>query len=179
MGADGKEAKSGMSGRKRRIFGGLQREVRRHWFDLLLLGIVLAVIFRVISLLWPPDRVVEKKVIQVEVVSEQIPARQGQSIREGHWVQDGRTGDYLGKVVSVQAKPSKKRNWEDGELIISTLPDHVDLILIIEGPGEVREDEGIYLGRKPIRIGENRMLRTLYTVFTGRIDYLSVLKDAE
>ncbi|HHU50712.1 MAG TPA: DUF4330 family protein [Firmicutes bacterium] len=179
MGADGKEAKPGFSGWNRRILGGLQRGVRKHWFTLLLLGIVLAVIFRVISLLWPPDRVVEKKVIQVEVVSEQIPARQGQSIREGQWVQDGRTGDYLGKVVSVQAKPSKERTWEDGELIMSILPDHVDLVLIIEGPGEIREDDGVYLGRKPIRIGENRMLRTLYTVFAGRIDYLSVLKDEE
>ncbi|HEY8344455.1 MAG TPA: hypothetical protein VIL66_04585 [Bacillota bacterium] len=162
MGADGKEAKSGWN---RRILGGLQRGVYKHWFTVLLLGIALAVIFRVVSLLWPPDRVVEKKVIQVEVVLEQIPIRQGQSIREGQWVQDGRTGDYLGKVVSVQTKSSKK--------------DHVDLVLIIEGPGEVREDDGIYLGRKPIRIGENRMLRTLYTVFAGRIDYLSVLKDEE
>jgi hypothetical protein len=64
-------------------------------------------------------------------------------------------------------------------MLVSILPDQVDLTLIIEGRGEVREEDGIYLGRKPIRVGESRMLRTLYTTFTGRIDYLSVLKDAE
>jgi hypothetical protein len=176
MGSDGKQTKSRSY---RRILKRLQIIVDRHWFDLLLLGILLAVIIRTISLLWPPDRLVEEKVIQVEVVAEQIPARQGQSIREGHWVQDGQTGDYLGKVIRIQTKSSKKRSWNHGAMLVSILPDQVDLTLIIEGRGEVREEDGIYLGRKPIRVGESRMLRTLYTTFTGRIDYLSVLKDAE
>ena len=176
MGSDRKQVKSSIHSR---ILRRLRIIADRHWFDLLFLGIVLAVIFRTISLLWPPDRLVEEKVIQVEVVAEQIPARQGQSIREGHWVQDGRTGDYLGKVISIQAKSSKKRSWNHGEMLVSTLPDQVDLTLVIEGRGEVREEDGIYLGRKPIRVGESRMLRTLYTTFTGRIDYLSVLQDAE
>jgi|SRR5690554_1520065 len=153
--------------------------IRLHWFDLMAFGIALAVIIRVVGLLWPQEKVTEDSLIQLEVFVEGIPVRQGQCIKEGHWIQDGQTGDHLGKIISKQEQPASKGAWEDGKSAISTLPHQVALTLKIEGRGEVRREDGIYLGRKVIRVGEERTFRTLYAVFPGRVDYLSIIKNGD
>lgn len=148
-----------------------------HWLDLLLLLAALAVITRVVILSWPGRTGKETRLIRFEVTVSALPSKQAENIGVGQWVKDDRTGDYLGKIVRKEVAASVEYQWEDGKLFPCPIPDKKEVTLIIERRGEVNEREGIYLGRQALRAGEERVFRTLYSVFSGRIDHLAVSNE--
>lgn len=145
-----------------------------HWLDLLLFLAALAVIVRTVVSSLSPAGPRETRLIRFEVRAPALPEQQVENIGVGQWVQDARSGAYLGKITRKEVIPARDYLPVAGEYRLLTHPEKKDLILLIERRGTVREREGIYLGKEVIRAGEERTFQTLYAVFQGRIDRIFV-----
>lgn len=145
-----------------------------HWLDLLLLLAALAVIVRAVISSRPPAEPRQTRTVRFEVSAPDLPEKQVDNIRVGQWVQDARTGEYLGKITNKEVSPARDYLPVAGEYRLIYHPEKKEMILVIERRGTVREREGIYLGKEVIRAGEERTFQTLYAVFQGRIDRIFI-----
>lgn len=148
-----------------------------HWLDLLLLLIALTVVIRTIYLAKPKWRAGETRLIRLEVLAPGLPLIQADNIQVGQWVQDDRTGDFLGTIKEKATRSTKEYQLDEGEIFTYLHPEKKDLILFIERHGLLREQEGVFFGRRMIRAGEERIFRTMYSVFTGVVNRLSVVDE--
>lgn len=145
-----------------------------HWLDLLLFLAALAVIVRAVISSLPPAGPKDTGIIRFEVRAPDLPEKQVENIGVGQWVQDARSGAYLGKIIRKDVIPARDYLPVAGEYQLLSHPEKKEMILLIERWGTVREREGIYLGKEVIRAGEERTFQTLYAVFQGRIDRIFV-----
>lgn len=145
-----------------------------HWLDLLLLLAAVAVIVRAVVSSLPPAGPRNSRIIRFEVRAPDLPEKQAENIGVGQWVQDARSGEYLGKITGKEVFPARDYLLVAGEYRLIEHPEKKELVLMIERRGTVREREGIYLGKEVIRAGEERSFQTLYAVFQGRIDRIFV-----
>jgi|LSQX01.3.fsa_nt_gb hypothetical protein len=75
-------------------------------------------------------------------------------INEGDIIRDSINGDYLGKVLKKELKPSIEmtENSVEGKFVESEMPDLYDVIITIEANGRITESEIIAEDRE-IKIG--------------------------
>ena len=75
-------------------------------------------------------------------------------INKGDEIRDSINGDYLGKVLKKEVKPSTEiiENYEEGKFVEVEIPSLYDVIVTIEANGKVTESEILAEGRE-IKIG--------------------------
>lgn len=142
---------------------------RIHWVDLILVIASLFVVGITLVSLWPAIPDSRYTPLRIEVMASDLPNRIVEGIQPGQWVKDAQSGIYLGKIVNKKVAPHPIIRWEGEKLLRVLSPDTQDLYLVLEREGEVREREGIYVGRMQLRAGKKGVFHTLYTEFSGGV----------
>lgn len=147
-----------------------------HWLDLVLILTSFIVFAKIVFSLWPLKLVNSYVPVQIEIFVSNLPERMIDSAQPGQWVKDAQTGIYLGKIVKKRVVAHEEKHIRGNKIVLVPSPDRKDLTLTLQREAVVKENQGIYLGRKPVRAGQTGVFQTLLAEFNGQIMAVKVQK---
>lgn len=126
--------------------------------NLIDLAVVLLLVFLAAGVYYKSERLTEQTPltttpITMEFLALDVPEVVAGQIKAGDGAWDRDTNSYLGKIIKVEVRPAQMMTpTADGKQVLAQLPTRQDVLMTIQGEGQVSESD-VRLGRRDVRAG--------------------------